>query len=312
MSLALPSVAAIPPRGAELDDAYRHCWRIATAHYENFSVGSWLLPKSLRRHMAALYAFARTADDIADEGDASAADRLVRLRACGEALDDCYRGRARDPIFVALAHTTAEFDLPIDLFRRLLHAFEADVQFAPFETFEHLRDYCRCSADPVGQLVLHLFGYRDAQRQRLADRICTGLQLANFWQDVAVDVRKGRVYFPLEDLRRFGCTAGQIGRGEFTDNFRRLMQFEVDRARGLLTSGLQLGSLVERRLAREVQLFAGGGLAILRAIEGLGYDVLRTRPTLLKRTKIRLIAGALLNPAVPNRGSVSARAPGPK
>ena len=288
MSLALPSIDAVGTR-AVVVAAYRHCWRIATAHYENFTLGSWLLPKPLRRHIAAIYAFARAADDVADEGTALPAERLARLRAWGEALDDCYRGRARDPIFVALAHTAAEFDLPVDPFHQLLQAFAADVQFTPFETFGDLRSYCRCSADPVGHLILFLFGYRDAQRQQLAGEICTGLQLANFWQDVAVDGAKGRVYFPLEDVRRFDCSVDAIERREVSPGFRRLMRFEVERTRELLNSGLRLASLVEHRLAREVHLFAAGGLQILRAIEALDYDVLHRRPTLSKWTKAGLV-----------------------
>src|SRR6266404_5611726 len=167
-----------------LDAAYRHCWQITTAHYENFTVGSWLLPRRLRRHIAAIYAFARTADDLADEGSASVAERVARLNEWEQALDECYRGQPRGPLFVALADTVQQFDLPIDEFRRLLQAFRMDVEFRPFATFEALRQYCRCSADPVGHLILALFGYRDVRRRHLADQICTGLQLANFWQDI--------------------------------------------------------------------------------------------------------------------------------
>jgi len=277
-----------------LDAAYRHCWRIATSHYENFTLGSWMLPKPLRRHIAAIYAFARTADDIADEGDVPASERLARLRHWSEALEECYRGRARDPIFVALADTAEQFALPIVLFHNLLRAFAADVQFAPFETFDDLVGYCRNSADPIGRLILCLFGYRDAQRQQLADRVCTGLQLANFWQDVSVDLPRGRVYFPLEDLRRFDCRVDQMRRAEFPDNLRQLMRFEVERSRALLSSGAELQSLVAPHLAREVRLFAGGGLAILRAIEKLDYNVLRTRPTVSKWTKVTLIMRAVI------------------
>lgn len=288
--------AAVGADAAHLIAAYDHCWQIATSHYENFSLGSWLLPRTLRRHIAAIYAFARTADDFADVGSAPAAERLAKLRRWREALDECFRGQAEHPIFVALTHTIAEFDLPIVPFRSLLQAFEADVQFAPFETFDGLRGYCRCSADPVGHLILYLFGYRDAERQRLADAVCTGLQLANFWQDVAIDVQKSRVYVPLEDLRRFDCSTEELQRGTASANVRRLMQFEVERTRTLLTEGSQLAMWVDRRLAREVRLFAGGGLAILDAIGRQDFDVLHRRPTLSKWTKTNLLLRTFVMP----------------
>lgn len=273
--------------------AYRHCWRIATAHYENFPLGSWLLPRRLRRHVAAIYAFARTADDLADEGDLVAVERLARLRAWESGLEACFAGRARGPVFVALAHTVAEFDLPIEPFRRLLLAFRTDVAFRPFPTFAALRDYCHSSADPVGHLVLHLFGYRDQRRQELADAICTGLQLANFWQDLALDTARGRSYLPGEDVARFGCTPAEVMGGRPTAATRGLLAFEVARTRALLAEGLALATLVERRLAREVLLFAWGGLAILDAIEAVDYDVFRRRPTLSTARKAGLVLRAL-------------------
>ena len=271
-----------------VDAAYRHCWRIARSHYENFTVGSWLLPRRLRRHIAAIYAFARTADDIADEGAIDAPERLARLDAWEHQLEECYRGRRLHPIFVALGDTADRFELPIDPFRKLLRAFRADAEFKPFDTFDTLLEYCRCSADPVGHLILYLFGYRDPGRQQLADQICTGLQLANFWQDIAIDAAKGRVYVPLEDLARFGCSADDVKTGVCSPAVRELMRFEVDRARGMLTRGLELAAHVDRRLAREVCLFAWGGLAILRAIEAVDYDVFTRRPTLSKRAKAEI------------------------
>ena len=276
-----------------IDAAYGHCWWIARSHYENFTVGSWLLPRRLRRHIAAIYAFARTADDMADEGAIDAPERLVRLDAWEHQLEECYRGRRLHPIFVALGDTADRFYLPIDPFRQLLRAFRADAEFKPFDTFDTLLGYCRCSADPVGHLILYLFGYRDSGRQQLADQICTGLQLTNFWQDIAIDAAKGRVYVPLEDLARFGCSADDIKTGGCSPAVRELMRFEVDRARGMLTRGLELALHVDRRLAREVCLFAWGGLAILRAIEAVGYDVLTRRPTLSKRAKLGLVLRAL-------------------
>ncbi len=295
-----PAMAEVLPATGQdpnvVEEAYRHCWRIARSHYENFTVGSWLLPRALRRHIAAVYAFARTADDIADEGEIDPASRLDRLAVWGAALEDCYRGRASDPIFIALGRTAAEFDLPIDPFRNLLRAFAADVEFRPFATFADLRGYCRCSADPVGHLILYLFGHRDAERQQLSDQICTGLQLTNFWQDVAVDAAKGRIYLPLEDLERFGCDVEDVRQGVCSEEMRRLMQFEVARARGMLAAGLRLATLVDGRLGREVRLFAWGGLAILERIEEADYDVFRARPTLSKLSKVGLVLRALRSP----------------
>ncbi|HVM97914.1 MAG TPA: squalene synthase HpnC, partial [Candidatus Acidoferrales bacterium] len=278
--------------GTEVANAYRCCWRIATSHYENFTVGSWLLPRRLRRHIAAIYAFARTADDMADEGHAPATERLAKLREHEAALDACYRGTATTPIFIALADTVSRFEIPSAPFRRLLAAFRTDVEFKPFADFDALREYCRCSADPVGHLVLYLFGYRDAQRQALADNICTGLQLANFWQDVRVDGAKGRVYVPRTDLERFGCTADDLLNGRDSEATRALISFEVDRARSLLCAGLPLVDLVDRRLGREVRLFAEGGLTILDLIEAQRFDVFTARPVVSKAMKARMVLRA--------------------
>jgi len=281
-----------------LADAYRHCWRIATTHYENFTLGSWLLPRQLRQHIAAIYAFARTADDLADEGNGTPAERLCHLDAWEQKLDACYRGEATHPIFIALQDTARQFDLPIEPFRKLLCAFRTDADFKAFDTFDDILEYCRNSADPVGHLILYLFGYRDAHRHQLADQICTGLQLANFWQDVAVDAAKGRLYVPREDLVRFGCSATDVMSGTPRPEVCALLRFEVDRARAMLNRGLELATLVNPRMAREVCLFAWGGLAILRQIEAVGYDVFTHRPTVSRWTKVGLVFKALASPAV--------------
>ena len=291
-----------PSSREEIELAYAHCWAIASSHYENFTVGSWLLPRRLRRHIAAIYAFARTADDIADEGDAPAEERLRHLAAWEELLEDGFRGRAVQPIFVALADTAEIFHLPIEPFRDLLEAFRRDVEFRPFATYRELLGYCRCSADPVGRLILYLFGYRDAERQRASDAICTGLQLTNFWQDVAVDAPKNRVYFPLEDLEHFGCAPDDLGRGLASPRLRQLMAFEIDRARALLLDGLRLRSMVDRRLGREVSLFAAGGLAILRKIESVDYDVFGRRPQLGRWEKAALVLRAGTGFHLPEEG----------
>lgn len=294
---------------ADVADAYQQCWRIARSHYENFTVGSWLLPRRLRRHIAAIYAFARTADDLADEGTVDSSDRLARLEAWERSLQSAFRGEARDPIFVALAHTVREFNLPIEPFQKLLQAFRMDAAFVGFEDFQSLRAYCRCSADPVGHLILYLFGYRDAALEVLADQVCTGLQLANFWQDIGADAAKGRLYVPRDELRAFNCTAVEVTEGMCTTPVKRLLRFQVERARTLLTDGAALADHVDARLGREVRLFTGGGLAVLRGIEAVDYDVVRRRPTVSRRAKARLVWQALLTPtrAPAAGGSVPAR-----
>jgi phytoene synthase len=276
----------------EVSDAYRHCWRIATAHHENFTIGSWLLPRSLRRHIAAIYAFARIADDFADEGSLGVEERLARLDSWEEQLRAAYQGRATHPIFLALGETVRQFDIPRQPFCRLLDAFRQDVRFRPFARFADLLAYCERSANPVGHLILYLFGYRDVERQALANQICSGLQLANFWQDLAVDVARGRIYVPAEDLERFGCAAADLRSGVMSPQLRQLLAFEVERARELLRGGLVLAEQVDRQLAREVRLFAWGGLAILQAIEAAEHDVFARRPTVSSTAKAVLVLRA--------------------
>jgi phytoene synthase len=290
-AIAMP---AIP-----IEDAYRECARIARSHYENFTVGSLLLPRHLRQHLAALYAFARTADDVADEGEAPAEERLARLDALERSLVDCFAGRAEAPMFVALGATARELDLPVEPFQRLLGAFRSDVGFQPFPTWHDLRGYCRGSADPVGELVLRLFGHAEPSLIALSDDVCTGLQLANFWQDLSVDLGRGRLYVPLEDLERFGVGEAELRLSRTTHRVRRLLSFEVERARDLLLRGRELARHVAPRLGREVRFFAGGGLAILDRIERAGFEVLQRRPTLGRLDKARVAMSALRHAAAP-------------
>ena len=309
--MAAPAVAAggallprpVTLRPTEVATAYRECMRVARTHYENFTVGSFLLPRALRRHVAAIYAFARAADDMADEGELAREERLARLDAWEWALGEAYRGRPTEAVFVALADTAARFAIPITPFRRLLRAFRSDVDFRPFATFDELRDYCRDSADPVGHLILYLFGYGDERRQALSDRVCTGLQLANFWQDLSVDARKGRVYVPREDLERFGVTADDLLHGRDDEQVRALVAFEVERARTHLVEGLALADTVAPRLAREVRMFAGGGLAILDRIEADGFATSSRRPTLSRADKAAVLLRGLVG-----RGASAAHA----
>jgi len=277
-----PSATAgdVPPN---LNQAYDYCARIARSHYENFTIASWLMPRAMRPHMYAIYAYARIADDFADEEY-----DLAKLDGWEQELDLAYAGQPRHPVFVALADTVRRFEIPRQPFADLLRAFRSDVDFKGFETIDDLLGYARYSANPVGRLVLYLFGLRDPERQELSDRICTGLQLANFWQDIAIDLGKGRIYLPRQDLAHFGYCAEELRAGTVNPAFIALMRHEVEFARGLLRSGAALHELVGPRLRRDILMFAGGGLAILRAIERIDYDVFRNRPRLKKLDYVRL------------------------
>lgn len=282
--------------GAATAAAFGECERIARSHYENFALGSQLLPRRLRRHIAAIYAFARTADDLADE-EPDADRALAGLDAWERELEACYAGDPHHPVFVALADTARTFDIPIAPFRRLLTAFRMDVRFAGFPTFADLLHYCAHSANPVGHLVLYLFGHADAERQARADDICTALQLTNFWQDLAVDLGKRRVYLPREDMERYGYSPEDLGRRAVTPAFRELMAFECARTRELFLRGLPLAGMLERNRGREVRLFAAGGLAILDRLETVGYDAFTARPTLSRWAKMGLVARSLVGGA---------------
>ncbi len=285
-ALAPGAHAAVPPAApdaAGLAEAYEFCARVARSHYENFTVASWLMPRAMRKHMHAIYAYARMADDFADEEH-----DLAKLDEWERELDFAYAGAPRHPVFVALADTARRFDIPREPFADLLRAFRSDLDFRGFETLDDLLGYSRCSANPVGRLVLYLFGYRDAGRQRLSDQVCSGLQLANFWQDVAVDLEKGRVYLPRQDLARFGVSVEDLRLHNVNSNFAALMRHEVACARELLVSGAALAAMVDKRLSRDIMMFAGGGLAILRALEHADCDVFRRRPALGKLDYLRL------------------------
>lgn len=279
-----------------IDAAYAECARLARAHYENFPVGSWLLPRRLRRDLAAVYAFARIGDDLADEGPA--AGRLERLAAYEEQLLAAAAdpGAARDPVFRALGHTMAAHRLPVQPFRDLLVAFRRDAagETRTLATFDDVLAYCRCSANPVGRIVLGLFGHHDAERQARSDDVCTALQLTNFWQDVAGDLQRDRVYLPQDDLDRFPGSREALAERRASPAFRALLRFEVERTRTWFARGLGLAQLVDGRLRREVRLFARGGMAILDRIEAVDYDVFDRRPTLGTVDFARLLVRALV------------------
>jgi squalene synthase HpnC len=289
----LPASYAIPQTPPSLDEARAYCAHLARTHYENFSVASWFLPARLRQHFFNVYAYCRISDDLGDEvGDPTAS--LELLEQWERQLDACYDATPRHPVFVALAETVREFDIPKHEFSDLLRAFRQDQTVTRFETFNDLLAYCRYSANPVGHLVLYLCGYRDAERQKLSDFTCTALQLANFWQDVTSDYAKGRIYLPLEDLHRFRVSEDDIARNQNTAAFRELMQFEVARARDWFAQGLPLIKQVDRELAIDLDLFSRGGQEILNAIEKQNYAVLGNRPAISKPRKLALVARAAI------------------
>jgi squalene synthase HpnC len=290
----LPAEYAIPAMAPSLDEAQAYCERLARGHYENFSVASWFLPQRLRQHFFNVYAYCRISDDLGDEvGDPSASLALLDEWEAG--LDACYDGNPRHPVFVALRETVRKFDIPRQEFSDLLRAFRQDQSVTRFETFQDVLNYCRYSANPVGHLVLYLCAYRDPERQQLSDFTCTALQLANFWQDVTVDYVKGRIYLPLEDMRRFGVSEEDIASDRNTPDFCSMMKFEVERARDWFTQGLPLVDKVDHELAIDLDLFSRGGQEILNAIERQGFAVLGRRPSISRPRKLALVARAALS-----------------
>jgi squalene synthase HpnC len=279
-----------------LDEAYAYCERLARSHYENFPVGSMLIPKNLRRHFHAIYAFARVADDFADEGYSaglSCQQRLECLAAWHQMLKEAFSGRAAHPIFIALAETVATFRLPITLFEDLLSAFSQDVTTRRYQSIDDLLDYCRRSANPIGRLILLLFGYKDEQLHRLSDHICTGLQLANHWQDISIDLDKDRIYLPQDDMARFGLTVAELKQRRASESFKRLMQYEVQLARELFARGRALCLYVSGRLGLELRVVWLAGMRILERIEDNGYEVFQQRPVITAADKIRILSLAI-------------------
>jgi squalene synthase HpnC len=250
-------------------------------HYENFPVASVLLPKRLVPAVEAIYAFARSADDLADEGDAAPAERLAALEAYEAALASIAHGETQsDPMFARLAGVIAQYGLPMQPFHDLLSAFKQDVGTKSYANFPALLDYCRRSANPVGLLMLSLYGAADARNIADSDAICSSLQLINFLQDVAIDREKERIYIPLDDMARFGVTAAQLDRAEADARFRALMQFEIERARAMMVNAAPLAKRLPGRIGWELRMVVQGGLRILARIEQAEHDVFRRRPKL--------------------------------
>lgn len=263
-------------------------------HYENFPVASILLPRRLVPAVETIYAFARGADDVADEGDASAAERLAGLADYEAALDDIASGRSpARPMFARLGSIVSEHGLSLQPLRDLLSAFRQDVVTTRYADYAQLLDYCRRSANPVGRLMLALYRVDGERNLREADAICSALQLINFWQDVGIDIGKGRIYLPQEDLVRFGVSEQDIAAGADTPAWRALMAFEVERARALMLSGAPLATRLPGRIGWELRFVVQGGLRILERIEQAGYDVYRRRPQIGKRDYLVMLGRVL-------------------
>ncbi|MEP0822116.1 MAG: squalene synthase HpnC [Ignavibacterium sp.] len=292
----MPLPISDPPAPAftgSADDAYRYCRQLAISHYENFPVASWLIPRDKRKHVAAIYAFARIADDYADEPGLEASDRLKRLYEWRGRLKDCFAGNATHPVFIALQETVRTFSIPLELLDRLLDAFISDVSVRRYETMADVLAYCSNSANPIGRIILLLFGYRIERLALLSDHICTALQLTNFWQDVSIDLQKDRVYIPMEDLRRFGVTVGDLHEKEPSDSFRALMKAQVDRTTELFEQGRPLLCEVGSDLRIQLRATWWGGMTILNKIKELDYDTLHRRPTLTLFDKLRVLLHVL-------------------
>ncbi|HYM12716.1 MAG TPA: squalene synthase HpnC [Bryobacterales bacterium] len=311
MRFLLPAEFVSTPGAAteawELTDSLRYTRWLARHHYENFHVVSFLLPRRLHQDFFNIYAFCRWADDLGDE----IGDPKLSLQLLGwwrEELGKMYRGEARHPVYVALRQTVGRHSLPEEPFRDLIRAFVQDQTVTRYQTYAQLLDYCVCSANPVGRLVLHLCGYRDAGRRQFSDATCTALQLANHWQDVTRDLEKGRVYLPLEDMAAHGCRLEDLEQRRCNKNFRALMRDLVNRAHLLFLEGLPLVEKVDRRLAVDLELFSRGGLAILEKIRRQDYNVLERRPALGKRERLALLARAVWRVGVGRRSLPAAEA----
>ncbi len=288
-----------------VEEGYRRCSDLARSHYENFPVGR-LVPAELRPHVHAVYAFSRVADDLADEGYAdprlkpenaaeilSQPERLEKLRAYRRVLDATIKGEEPSEeyawIFIPLRNTLQKLNLPPGLFYDLLSAFEQDIIKRRYDNFEEVQDYCSRSANPIGRLVLLLHGYRQPELHELSDHICTGLQLANFWQDISVDLGKDRIYLPQDDLQRFHVTEEQLFAGEATDAFLNLIQFQVERTWQFFRKGKPLASHLSLKLAWEIRMTWLGGTTILKKIKQQDFDTLSRRPKLGKGDMVLLL-----------------------
>jgi squalene synthase HpnC len=300
--ISLPSTEnpLYPIRNTEtysLHQAFAHTRKIA-GHYENFTVGSLFFPKKMRQDLANIYAFCRVSDDLADEGfqytNADFFDNnspLDNLHKWESELDSIPTQVPKHPVLLALKDTISKYNLPLIPFHDLISAFKQDQIKTRYETFEELSDYCRRSANPVGRIYLGLFGFNSERYFQPSDKICTGLQLANFWQDISRDLEKGRIYIPLEDMDRFGYSVKDLQNRIFNVKFIDLLKFEILRTRQFFNEGAELENILPRRLAFEIKLFRKGGELVLNKIEKQRYNVLNSRPVITKFDKIKLLFG---------------------
>jgi squalene synthase HpnC len=289
-----PAIYRTPAERPSLVEAQEWCKVLATTHYENFHVATFFLPSALRPHFHSIYAFCRTSDDLGDEvADTRTATQL--LASWRAMLHECFLHpqRSRHPVFVALQPTIASCRLPMQPFDDLISAFEQDQVYTHHASLSTLEAYSRYSANPVGRLVLMVSGYHDAELLELSDSICTGLQLANFYQDIVEDRERGRRYIPADAMERFGVSDEQLIERRFDANVRAMMEFLVVDARARLDAGARISTLVDRELASTLELFVDGGRAILDAIAAQGFDTLRERPKVTKAVKMQLLLGAV-------------------
>jgi squalene synthase HpnC len=283
-----------PPAGCSPETAQQFTKWLATHHYENFNVVSWLLPKELHQHFYNVYAYCRWADDLGDEIPDT--PRALELLDWWEReLDACYEGKPSHPIFIALRQTILEKNIPKQPFADLLKAFRQDQTTKRYPTWDSMIGYCAYSANPVGRLVLYLCGYRDERRQKFSDATCTALQLANFWQDVSRDLEKGRIYIPLDLATAHGVSENEIVNRHFSDRYVSLMKDLIVRTRQLFNQGYPLAKMVDGRLSVDLEMFSRGGIAVLDAIEAMGYDTLNHRPSVGKGKQARLLGRAILS-----------------
>lgn len=287
-----------------VEDAFERCRLLACAHYENFPIASRLLPRKSRKHFFSVYAFARIADDLADEGPDQPRERQARLKAWKESLHDCYDGRPRGPVFIALAETVSQHSIPIEYFLKLLSAFDQDTKVNRYETEDALMAYCENSANPVGRIILHLFGYRDQDRMLLSDHVCTALQLANHWQDVVVDASKDRIYVPMETLDRFGCSADQILKRQFTPEFGKMMAYLVSKTENLFVKGKPLSRKVGFSLSFNIRLVVNSGRQVLQKIAAQDYNVMARRPVIGTSERLIVLLRSLVREGEANDGPV--------
>ena len=289
----LEIAANAPAPGCAIEAAQNYTRWLATHHYENFNVVSWLLPKELHQHFYNVYAYCRWADDLGDE--ISETQRALELLDWWEKeLNACYEGNPSHPVFIALRETIVAKEIPKQPFADLLRAFRQDQIVKRYPTWNSVLNYCVYSANPVGRLVLYLCGYRDEHRQKLSDGTCTALQLANFWQDVSRDLEKGRIYIPLDIATAHGVREADIVERRFGDPYVSLMKDLIARTRLLFAKGMPLAATVDSRLSIDLEMFSRGGLAVLDAIEAARYDTLHHRPSIGKGKQVRILGRALV------------------